>query len=225
MIRYPAFGISIPTQYAIHGIDVSKYQQRIDWQDVKSMRVSDIQIQFSFIKATEGLDDVDRQFRRNWAEAAAAGVHRGAYHYFYPHRSPKIQAEHFLETVPLDAGDLPPVLDVEETFGLTKPVLQQRVAEWLKQVQDRLQIKPILYTNADFYEKYLAGRFDSFPLWVAHYQVRDQPRVKRNWQFWQHSETGRVNGIDAPVDFNAFSGDSAAFQQLLLRKIPAAVSQ
>ena len=50
-VRYPAFGISIPENYSIHGIDVSKYQQTISWDDVKEMRVKNIQLGFVFIKA------------------------------------------------------------------------------------------------------------------------------------------------------------------------------
>ena len=77
-------------------------------------------------------------------------------------------------------------------------------------------MKPIIYTNAHFYERNLAGRFDEYPLWVAHYLVKDKPRINRKWHFWQHSETGRVNGINARVDFNVFNGDSTDFRELLL---------
>ena len=81
-IVYPAFGIEIPPNYQIHGIDVSRYQQIINWEDVKEMQVKNIKIGFAFIKATEGTDRVDPQFRRNWLNAEKENIPKGAYHYF-----------------------------------------------------------------------------------------------------------------------------------------------
>ena len=45
-VRYPAFGIPIPENYLIHGIDVSKYQQTISWDAVKEMKVKNIALVF-----------------------------------------------------------------------------------------------------------------------------------------------------------------------------------
>lgn len=216
-VRYPAFGIDLPITYSIHGIDVSRYQGAIDWEEVKAMEIKNVKIGFSFIKATEGADDEDKRFSRNWKEAKKTGVTRGAYHFFNPYRSGKEQAQNFIETVVLSKGDLPPVLDVEQVGSTSKLQLQQRVEDWLQMVETHYGVKPIIYTGADFYTYNLAGRFDAYPLWVAHYLVKDKPRVNREWQFWQHNETGRVNGIINKVDFNVFNGDSAAFKKLLLQ--------
>lgn len=216
-VHYRDFGIDIPVNYSVHGIDVSRYQNTIDWDDVKRMRIKNIAISFSFIKATEGSDDVDKKFKRNWRAAREAGVPRGAYHFFNPYRDGRSQAKNFIDKVTLQKGDLPPVLDIEQTGTLNKAVLQQRVSDWLTMVEQQYKVKPIIYTGAVFYEKYLAGKFDDYPLWVAHYLVKDKPRVRRHWSFWQHSESGRVNGIDAYVDFNVFNGDSIEFRQLLLK--------
>lgn len=215
--HYKDFGIDIPLNYSVHGIDVSRYQNTIDWTDVKRMNVKDITIRFSFIKATEGSDDTDKKFKQNWQAAREAGIPRGAYHFFNPFRDGQAQAKNFINRVSLQKGDLPPVLDIEQAGVLNKTELQQRVAGWLTLIEQRYNIKPILYTGADFYEKYLAGKFDDYPLWVAHYLVKDKPRVKRNWSFWQHNELGHVNGINAYVDFNVFNGDSAAFEQMLVK--------
>ena len=109
------------------------------------------------------------------------------------------------------------MLDIEQANGASITDLQQRVADWLLMVEKKYKVKPIIYTNADFYKIFLSGRFDDYPLWVAHYLVKDKPRISRNWTFWQHNETGRVSGIASFVDFNVFNGDSAAFQKLLIR--------
>lgn len=217
-VRYPAFGIDLPVSYPIHGIDVSKHQAVIDWKGVKAMQIDDVKIGFGFMKATEGIAMVDGRFRKNWFEAKKAGIPRGAYHFFNAGKSGKAQAENFIETVNLEKGDLPPVLDVEQIRGTSVSNLQIRVADWIRAVEKHYKVKPIIYTNADFYENYLSGKFDDYPLWVAHYLVKDKPRIKRNWIFWQHNETGRVNGINAFVDFNVFNGDSADFNNLLIKE-------
>jgi lysozyme len=216
-VRYPAFGIDIPVNYSIHGIDVSRHQAVINWEDVKNMEIKNVKIGFGFMKATEGIESVDGRFRKNWFEAKKNGIPRGAYHFFNAGKSGKAQAENFIETVNLEKGDLPPVLDVEQIRGTSVANLQLRVSDWIKTVEKHYKVKPIIYTNADFYENYLAGKFDDYPLWVAHYLVKDKPRIKRNWIFWQHNETGRVNGINAFVDFNVFNGDSTDFENLLIK--------
>ena len=73
-IHYTAFGIDIPANYSIHGIDVSRYQQRISWPDVKAMNVQNVHIGFAFLKATEGSDMADEQYRNNVAAAKKAGM-------------------------------------------------------------------------------------------------------------------------------------------------------
>ena len=216
-VRYPAFGIPIPVNYSIHGIDVSHHQAAIDWEDVKGMQDRNIKIGFAFIKATEGLSNVDNAYRRNWFKAKEAKLPRGAYHFFTAGKSGKAQAENFIETVILEKGDMPPVLDIEQTNGASVEDIQQRAKDWLTAIEKQYKVKPIIYTNVDFYQNFLAGKFDEYPLWVAHYLVHDKPRIQRKWLFWQHNETGRVNGVDAAVDFNVFNGDSTDFKKLLIK--------
>lgn len=214
--HYANFGIDIPKGYEIHGIDVSKYQGNIKWKDVSKMRVRDVHVSFAFIKATEGLGNTDRQFRRNWKSAQESGVSRGAYHFFLPTKSGKIQAQHFISTVKLQSGDLPPVLDIEHLYGVRPEVMRREVKIWLQMVEQAYGVTPILYTYVNFYENYLGKEFNQYPLWVAHYMQPQRPRIDREWLFWQHNETGLVNGIRTRVDFNVFNGDSVEFSRLLI---------
>lgn len=216
-VRYPAFEIDLPVNYNIHGIDVSRYQKNIDWEAVKAMQDKQVKIGFAFIKATEGLGRVDNNFRQNWFNSKEANMPRGAYHFFIPSKSGKAQAENFIATVSLTKGDLPPVLDIETTNGASVADIQQRTKDWLEMISKYYKVKPIIYTNIDFYENFLDGKFDDYPLWVAHYYVQNKPRIERRWSFWQHNEKGRVNGVDAYVDFNVFNGDSTAFRKILLK--------
>ncbi len=215
-VRYAGFGIDLPVNYSIHGIDVSRYQSYIYWPAVKRMKVNDVKIGFSFIKATEGLENIDKQFRRNWTKASEAGLPRGAYHFFLPNKSGKAQAKNFISTVKLEPGDLPPVLDIEQLYGVNPAKMRKEVKEWLIRVENYYGVKPIIYTYVNFYTNFLGTEFDEYPLWIAHYHEKDYPRIDRSWLFWQHHENGRVNGITKRVDFNVFNGDSTDFRNLLV---------
>jgi len=215
--EYKHFGIRIPQGYKIHGIDVSRYQQRVDWRRVKKMQVGNIRIMFAFIKATEGSWLKDPEFDNNWENARTAGLIRGAYHYFLPNVSPKDQASKFMKTVRLRSGDLPPVVDVEETRGMTKAQIQKYTKEFLTLLEKAYKVRPILYTNRDFYKRHFAEHedFKGYRFWIAHYYVTDfdMPGDEK-WHFWQHSDRGNVNGINERVDFNVFNGDSLALRKL-----------
>lgn len=216
MTRYPEFGIVIPESYAIHGIDVSKYQSMIAWEEVKAMKVKNIQLGFAFIKATEGIGNTDPQYKRNWKKAKENAIIRGAYHFFIASKDGRMQAENFIDKVELEPGDLPPVLDAEQLNGTSSVQLKLEMKKWLDIVENHYGVKPVIYTNVDFYNRYLGKEFDSYPLWVAHYYQLEQPRIGRGWEFWQHSDEGRVNGIVSKVDFNVFNGDSVEFRNLLI---------
>lgn len=216
-VHYEGFGIPLPVPYQFHGIDVSHHQSVINWEEVKKMKVRDVSLKFAVIKATEGLTRVDWQFRRNWRKSREAGIPRGAYHFFLATKSGVKQARNFINTVTLAKGDFPPVLDVEETYGVRTADVKLRVREFLDTVEKHYGVKPIIYTNVDFYNRHLGPEFDDYPLWVAHYIRKDRPRIGREWLFWQHSEKGRVNGITEAVDFNVFNGDSAKFSGLLVK--------
>lgn len=214
---YSSFDIRIPKGYAIHGIDVSYYQGKIDWKKVKTMEEDDVKIRFAFIKATEGMFSVDPYFQRNWREAPKAGITCGAYHYFKPKKSGEWQAKFFLQTVNFETGDLPPVVDIEELNGVAASKMRIELQVFLTHIEKKTKVKPIIYTGLSFYNDYLKGYFDEYPLWVAHYH---QPKLKVNkadWHFWQHSDKARISGINHVVDFNAFNGDSLAFEQMLIR--------
>jgi lysozyme len=216
-VFYPGFQIDIPNGYSIHGIDVSKYQRNINWEEVKNMEVKGVKIGFAFIKATEGIGNVDAQFRRNWLEAENENICKGAYHFFISGKNGKKQANNFIEIVDLKKGDLPPVLDIEQSYGVPADEIKKEVTEWLLIVEKNYGVKPVIYTNIDFYNNYLQNYFDAYPIWIAHYLQPVKPRIDRTWSFWQHNENGRINGIKTPVDFNVFSGDSVDFKNFLIQ--------
>ena len=207
--------VTWPEGFNVYGIDVSHYQEDVDWAKIKAGEVS-----FAFMKATEGISLKDKQFEKNWQATADASIIRGAYHFYLPYLSPEKQAEHFIRTVTLSPGDLPPVLDVEVKGRKTKEQLQKDVKVWLRKVENAYGVKPIIYTGYTFYKDYLAGEFDDYPLWIAHYKV-DKLKLEKDYKtklaFWQHTDDGKVDGIERSVDCNVFYGSMRDLKGLCIQ--------
>jgi len=215
-VYFQNFGVEIPTGYAIHGIDISHHQMDISWNEVASIDVKGVRIQFAFIKATEGITRQDQHFSRNWRKCKSAGLIRGAYHFYYPTRDAKQQAENFIKQVDLLPGDLPPVLDVEVSKHKSKAEIVAGCTEWCEIIEEHYGVKPIIYTSPGFYDKYLKDDFKDYPLWIAHY-YEELPRMKhRSWDFWQHTDRAYVRGIGKQVDLNVFNGDLEDLKDLCL---------
>ena len=204
----------MPEGYSIYGMDVSHHQGDIAWGKVRKARLDGRPIAFVFIKATEGVRMVDENFERNYAGAHAEGILCGCYHYFSPSVSAEEQARHFIRTVTVSPGDLPPVLDVEEQGSLTSEELRNAVLQWMDRVEKQYHVKPILYTGRNFWKEHFADRrFGKYPLWLAHYYV-DEPESDIAWCFWQHTDAGSVDGIRGRVDLNVFNGSMYRLRQL-----------
>ena len=207
-----------PNGYEIQGIDISHYQGDIDWTLVKTATINECPIRFVLIKATEGASIVDENFKENFFQAREHGLIRGAYHFWSKRSSAKEQAQHFLNNVSLEGGDLPPILDVEHK-PKNKPVeeFQKDILEWLDIMENTYGVKPIIYTYLNFKMKYLSDkRFTDYPFWIAHYYVEEM-KYQGPWKFWQHTDAGRLPGIEGEVDFNIYNGSFYDLQKLCLQ--------
>lgn len=200
--------VTYPEGYEIHGIDISHYQGEIDWEELRDKgKIKDSPIRFIMIKATEGSTQIDPMFKSNFHESREHGFTRGAYHFWSNKSSGREQAEHFIRNVKLAEGDLPPVLDVEnKPKAQTKEEFQESVLTWLRLVEQRYKVKPIIYTYYKFKMQYLEDSvFNEYPYWIAHYYV-DKVEYKGEWKFWQHTDCGKLPGIKGYVDFNIYNG-------------------
>jgi lysozyme len=213
------FGRVSPKQYPVHGVDVSRWQGNINWPKLKAHGAN-----FAYIKATDGGDRLDPAFRRNWKGAEAAGVRRGAYHFFFWCRSGESQARWFIRNVPREAGALPPVIDVEWTRSRSCPrrpspaAVQKKMGAFMNMLEAHYGQRPIIYTAPDFYEDNLQGAFPNHPFWLR--AVAEHPSKvygNRKWVFWQYSGTGLSKGVAGKIDLNAFNGDAQTWQNWLGR--------
>lgn len=209
-----------PWQYPVHGVDVARYQAGLDFEKLARNRIS-----FAFIKATEGGDFLDPEFRTHWARAGAAGIKRGAYHFYYWCRGPEDQAEWFFRHVPRDPTMLPPVLDVEwnhlsPTCKTRPPAEDVRKAMriWLAMAQAHYGKRPIIYTTPDFYTRNELWKINGFPFWLrAVARPLSEVYPNERWTFWQYTGTGRVPGAPGDIDLNVFHGSAEVWQQWLAR--------
>lgn len=212
--------IDYPFGYSVHGVDVSRWQDEIDWAALRAKtRDGDtLQFQFAFIKATQGVWMEDPMFIDNWKDAKRNGIIRGAYHYFVPGADPKKQAKNFISSVELKKGDLPPVVDVEETRGKSKKFIVAQLKIFLTELEKSYTVKPLIYSNINFIENYLAADFEDYHFWVAHY-YRDELLVDKNikWLFWQHSDRAGMFGCDYFVDVNVFNGSARQLKKILVQ--------
>ncbi|MBQ7472266.1 MAG: glycoside hydrolase family 25 protein [Prevotella sp.] len=206
-----------PDGYEIHGIDISHYQGKIDWDELRGAQIDGCPLRFVIIKSTEGSSRLDDKFEDNFYQAREHGFVRGAYHFWSNKSSARAQAYHFLNKVPLEDGDLPPVLDVEhKPNGRSTEDFQRDILTWLHIVEDKYHVKPIIYTYYKFKELYLSAPvFDDYPYWIAHYYV-DEVKYKGEWKFWQHTDAGRLPGIKGYVDFNIYNGSYYDLKQLTI---------
>ena len=202
-------------EYEVHGIDVSHYQSQIDWESILAQNIS-----FAFVKATEGESFADSLYNANWPEMKRVGIKRGAYHFFRPTLSVYKQAKNFMDNVTLEIGDLPPVLDIEVDDGASQELVVFRIKTWLEMIEHHYSIRPIIYTNITFFNKYIAGNLDEYPIWIARYNY-SEPRLAFNkqWDFWQYGNRGRLDGIEGDVDFNVFNGNMERLESFCLSKV------
>jgi len=211
------YGVCMPYGYKVHGIDISHYQGDVDWKMLKQTRQGQFPIEFIFMKATEGGDFADGKFVENFDSARVHGFVRGAYHFYNPKTDAGKQADFFIQSVKLEPGDLPPVLDIEKK-GKDMKKLQDDLKIWLRKVENHYGVKPIIYASYKFKTKYLNDSvFDSYPYWIAHYYV-DSVRYQGEWKFWQHTDVGTLPGIEEKVDLNVFNGSFSELKGLLLAK-------
>jgi lysozyme len=190
------------------GIDVSHWQGSIDFSQVKSAG-----IRFVFAKATEGQTFDDPNFATYRADAEAQGLLVGAYHFADPDTSSNdatIEADHFASVYQPKSGELVPVLDIENSGGLSVSALTAWVQTFLDRVTADDGVKPMIYTGPYFWRTYM-GDTTQFAdegyrvLWIANWGV-PSPDVPAQdwggagWTVWQWSDCGSIPGISGCVD-------------------------
>ena len=187
----------------IHGIDLSHYQGEVFWEAVGD----NSKMAYVYLKATEGGTRIDPTYKKNIELAHRYGLKVGSYHFFRPKVDLQMQLNNFMSQCRPGDRDLLPMIDIETTSGLGTEEFCDSLFKFLKLVEVEYRQKPLLYTGTNFYNKHLKGKIDGYKLMIAQYSTRT-PKLEdnRDYDMWQYTAKGRINGINAYVDKSRFMG-------------------
>lgn len=218
--RVPGLSDPPAARTSISGVDVASHQGQPDWPKVAASGVA-----FAITKATGGTWYGNPTFARNWLGIKAAGMVRGAYHYAFessgqplPGDGPEAEADYFCLALERAGGAQPGdllALDIEDGEGM----LGEWCLRWLRRVEQRTRIRPLVYTGAWFAGPHGFAKtpeLAEYALWLAHYS-NEWPDAPAPWDavsIWQYSDKGSVPGIVGGVDMNRFDGTRAELMAL-----------
>jgi GH25 family lysozyme M1 (1,4-beta-N-acetylmuramidase) len=218
-----------PPAVTVEGIDIASWQHpngaAIDWNQVVSSGKK-----FNIIKATQGTGYTNPYFADDYAQTKAHGMIAGAYHWLDPCCDGTSQAKYFLNVIGSYAyGDLPPMLDIEDTNVTNTGAYVQAIADWVKTIEQAVGRKPMLYSGNWYWSGHLGNPpgYGDYPIswsWYANGcpQVPDDHTGITIWQY-AGGVVGGCPGISGECDLDKFYGtevDLLSFAQPLPAKAP-----
>lgn len=200
--------------YPVRGVDVSHHQGDIDWEILSKQN-----IQFAYIKATEGGNFIDKKFLKNFSAAHKTNLRVGAYHFFSYDSSGESQYRNFISIVPMQKGMLPPVVDIEfygdkQVHLPDKEKTQRELKILLQLLEEHYHLKPVIYTTGRVYELYIAEDFSEYDIWIRNIFRSPALADGRDWTFWQYTNREKLAGYAGKekfIDMNVFNGSAREF--------------
>lgn len=229
-------------QDAIYGVDVSHHNGAIDWDTLPGVGVT-----FAFIKISQGASYYDSASRKHWADLTRVqrtrrNIYKGTYHFLNAADSAEEQAANYIQRMRASGGlssqDLPPVLDLEwdplvqngrvvkddsgqlvdQWKNMSGTDIAERAATWLRIVETELHRKPIIYTNASWWNERIGAdeRLRPYPLWIADYSNSSfnngRPKLPNGFTYvmWQFTDRGTAKdkaGRPMRMDVNYLNGN------------------
>lgn len=200
-------------------IDVSKWDEDIDWKKVKKSGIN-----YAIIRCGYGSTGSDFMFKKNVAGARAAGVKIGVYLYSYAYTANMAKKEaqntlNLMKAAGITSSNLalPVYYDLEEQAGKGKPCVKSNgkyyyiskstlaaMAKAYTAEISKAGYKVGIYANKNWFDNYLTDKAfsnASWSKWVAQYRSGGCT-YKGSYDIWQYSSTGRVSGISTNVDMN-----------------------
>lgn len=204
MLPVQTFAFEPADKTLYQGIDVSGYQQNINFQQVKQSG-----IQIVYIKSSEGFTYIDSQFEQNYKKAKEQGLAVGFYHVVTARtvEQAKKQAQFFISLISKKTPDCKLAMDFETFGNLTKLQINQIGLAFLQEVERLSKKQAILYSNAYTANNIWSGNVTKYPLWIAQYEVNkpENNGTWKTWAGWQYTDMGEVKGIYGYVDKNYFT--------------------
>ena len=183
------------------GIDVSQYQGTIDWEKVKN-RIDFVIIRCGYGQDIESQDD--KMFKRNADECTRLNIPFGVYIYSYAtnEQDALSEARHVLRLVEDYKLSLPIYYDLEDprVGRLSNEQITKNAEVFCNELR-RNNYLPGVYANLYWWNNKLTSPiFNQWSRWIAYYG--DELNYNGNYDIWQYSQTGFVEGIDSYVDLN-----------------------
>ena len=194
----------------IKGIDVSAWQDRIDWKTV-----ADYGMGFAILRITEAGNVVDSQFENNLAECNKYNIPVGVYKYSYAMTIAEIQSEARKVVTTLNGRRIqfPVFLDLE--YNNQRAIGSEsihRMADAFREIIEAAGYKFAIYCNVDWYVNVICSHLKKYDFWIARYPANDngtlQERLRPDFGVgWQYSSKATIPGISTKVDRNVFYKD------------------
>lgn len=188
----------------IHGIDISHYQGEVFWDAIGD----NSKMAYVYMKASEGGDHIDDMYELNIRLAHENGLKVGSYHFFRPNTPLQEQLDNFMTQCRPEEQDLVPMIDIESRGKLSVDRFCDSVSVFLKMVEESYGQKPLVYTGYNFYNRFLSGILDDYPLMIAIYNESAEPELDdgHDIMIWQYTAKGSIDGISGYVDKSRFMG-------------------
>lgn len=197
-----AFGPSNPILY--EGIDVSGWQENIDFSQVKNAG-----IEIVYMKSSEGSNFVDPYFNQNYTNAKANGLKVGFYHYLTATSVEEAvqEARFFVSTISGKTPDCKLAMDFESFGNLSIPEINQIGLTFVRTVETLSKKEVVIYSDTSNATSVFEGELTNYLLWVAQYEVEEPtPNGKWDtWVGWQYTDLGEIAGINGYVDRDKFT--------------------
>ena len=193
------------------GIDVSEHQYDIDWKKVAADGIDFAMIRVGYRGSTAGGLYLDEYFEKNITGAHNAGIPVGVYFYSQavtPEEA-REEADFVLENIRGRHVTFPVVFDWEivggseaRTYAVSRRELCDCTRAFCDAVSEAGYDPMIYFTRYLAYRKYILRNLADYGFWYAEYEP--QPRIAFDFDIWQYSETGEVDGIEGKVDLNLY---------------------
>lgn len=192
----------------LKGIDVSKWQGDINWEKVKP-NIDFAIVRCGFGSNATGYDDV--KYKKNVTECERLNIPYAVYLYSYAKSESAIDSEvaHALRLVD---GHKPfcVYIDMEDgsTAGLGKNVLTAFAKRFCEAVKAK-GYNVGVYANQNWFQNYLdvaSLRNAGYSIWCAKYS-NNKPNIAAEYDIWQYTSSGRVDGVNGNVDMNYMYND------------------
>lgn len=207
-VLFPSFCFAFPSSGSVvyDGIDVSEWQGKFDFSEVKSDEIDVV-----YIRSSEGNNYIDPYFKDNYENAKDNNLKVGFYHYLTARTTSEArsQAEFFVSVIKGTSPDCRLAMDFENFGNLSITEINEISEVFLSEVK-RLSGKDVViysdaFNAANTFSKELSSQY---PIWVADYFVSEP--ANGNWDTWigfQYTDRGRISGIPGNVDRDYFTNE------------------